>query len=288
MQRIGIIGGSGLYEMEGLKIVEEKLIQTPFGDPSDRYIIGEFQGKQVVFLPRHGMGHRLLPSEINYRANIFGMKSLGVEWILSVSAVGSFKKELKPCDVVLIDQFLDRTNQARKSTFFGDGLVAHVGFSHPVCEDLRMILLNESRTIQDTTFHNGGTYVNMEGPPFSTRAESLLYKSWGMDVIGMTNLQEAKLAREAEICFATMAMVTDWDCWIEGDPEAAVSVEMVLENSRKNVSVAKELIRKAIPKIPTDRHCGCSNALQNAVMTDPAVIPAKTKERLDIIIGKYI
>jgi 5'-methylthioadenosine phosphorylase len=202
--------------------------------------------------------------------------------------VGSFKKDLKPCDVVLIDQFLDRTNQARGSTFFGDGVVAHINFAHPVCESLRGIVLDAGMQIDNVTVHDGGTYVNMEGPAFSTRAESLLYKSWGMDVIGMTNLQEAKLAREAGICYATLAMVTDYDCWIEGDPEGEVSVEMIVQNLNKNISVAQEMIRKTVQKIPAERDCECAHALKYAIMTDPAEIPPHVKQRLDLIIGQYI
>lgn len=287
-QRIGIIGGSGLCEIEDLKITEEVKIETPFGNPSARFKLGELNGKEVVFIPRHGYGHTILPTELNSRANIWGMKKLGVEWILSVSAVGSFKKELKPCDVVLVDQFLDRTNQARPNTFFGEGLVAHIMFAHPVCHDLRKLVLKSCQNIEEITVHDGGTYVNMEGPAFSTRAESLLYKSWGMDVIGMTNLQEAKLAREAEICYTTIAMVTDYDCWIEGDPDAIVSVEMVLKSLNQNIKHAKTIIKNTINNLPVERKCECCSALENAIMTDPSAVPPETKERLELIIGKYI
>ena len=287
MQRIGIIGGSGLYEIEGIQNIESCKMETPFGDPSDEFKIGRLENKEVVFLPRHGVGHRFLPTELNSRANIWAMKKLGVEWIISVSAVGSFKKELKPLDIVLIDQFVDRTNQARPSTFFGDGIVAHIMFAHPVCPTLPKLILEASQD-EDVTLHLGGTYLNMEGPAFSTKAESLLYKSWGLDVIGMTNLQEAKLAREAEISYATMAMVTDYDCWIEDEETEDVSVEMVVQNLLKNVDTAKRIIKKTIKIIPDRHECSCAHALENAIMTQHDLIPKTTLTKLEPILNKYI
>lgn len=234
MPRIGIIGGSGLYDIEGLKNKKWIKINTHFGDPSDEYLVGELNGEEVVFLPRHGRGHKMMPSELNYRANIFGMKKLGVQWLISISAVGSFKKEIKPLDIVVIDQFVDRTNQARKMTFFGDGVVAHIAFAEPICSVLSDILYSTAKKLavkNNITVHKGGTYINMEGPAFSTEAESFLYKSWGMDVIGMTNMPEAKLAREAEMCFATLAMVTDYDAWYE--EESVVTVDVIIQNLKK-------------------------------------------------------
>jgi 5'-methylthioadenosine phosphorylase len=286
--RIGIIGGSGLYQIDGISIQDEIQLYTPFGEPSDKLVLAEYEDKQVVFLPRHGGGHRILPNEINYRANIWAMKSVGVEWIISVSAVGSFKKDIRPLDIVLVDQFYDRTSQ-RISTFFGNGIAAHIMFAHPVCENLRRILY---KTGQEhglgPRIHWGGTYLNMEGPAFSTKGESHLYQSWGMDVIGMTNLTEAKLAREAEICYATMAMVTDYDCWIEGDSSQEVSVDMIIENLKKNVEAAKKLIKAVIPIIPEKRNCECLDALKNAIMTPVDLIPRETKEKLKPILRKYI
>jgi len=288
-KRIGIIGGSGLYTMKGVVNMHRERVETPFGNPSDELEIGELEGREVVFLPRHGRGHRILPSEINYRANIWAMKKMGVEWIISVSAVGSFKKEIKPLDIVLVDQFVDRTKRSRETTFFGDGIAAHIIFAQPVCSELSTILYETGRKeIKYGNVHRGGTYLNMEGPAFSTKAESLLYKSWGMDVIGMTNMSEAKLAREAEICFATMAMVTDYDCWIEGESEAVVSVDVVVENFNKNIETVKEIIRKAIPQIPKERNCACASALKSAMITRPDRVPKKVLQRLDLILGKYI
>ncbi len=286
--RIGIIGGSGLYKIDGIENRDRVKVETPFGDPSDEFDMGELEGREVVFLPRHARGHRLLPSEINYRANIWAMKKLGVERIVSVSAVGSFKKEMKPTDIVLVDQFFDRT-QGRKATFFGDGVAGHIMFSHPVCDDLRKIVQTAGKKASpETVIHPQGTYVNMEGPAFSTRAESLTYKSLGFDVIGMTNLTEAKLAREAEICYMTMAMVTDYDCWIEGDPEATVSVDMIIQNLNKNVAAARSIIREVILSMPEGRTCSCGSTLANAVMTRPELITPEAKERLALILGKYI
>jgi 5'-methylthioadenosine phosphorylase len=289
MPRIGIIGGSGLYDIEGLKNKKWIKINTHFGDPSDEYLTGTLEGEEIVFLPRHGRGHKIMPSEINYRANIFGMKKLGVRWLISVSTVGSFKKEIKPLDIVIPDQFVDRTNQARKMTFFGDGVVAHIAFAEPICSILSDILYEVAKKLavrNNITVHKGGTYLNMEGPAFSTEAESFLYKSWGMDVIGMTNMAEAKLAREAEICFSTVAMVTDYDAWYE--EESIVTVDMIIRNLNKNVKVVKDLIKNTIPLIPKDRNCICVNALKNAIITGKDLISEKRKKELYPIIGKYI
>lgn len=283
MGKVGIIGGSGLYQIDGLKDVKEVKVATPFGDPSDSYMVGNLEGIETVFLPRHGRGHRILPTELNYRANIYGMKKLGVEEIISISAVGSFKKELKPLDIVLPDQFVDRTNQARKTTFFGEGIVAHISFAEPVCPGLRK-LIYEAGDRLGVTMHNKGTYLNMEGPAFSTKGESYLYKSWGMDIIGMTNMPEARLAREAEICYATVAFITDYDCW----HEEIVTIDMVIKNLTRNAETAKRLIKKAVPMLSGKRDCGCKNALQYAIITDKKLIPKGVKDKLDIIIGKYI
>jgi len=288
-KRIGIIGGSGLYEIEGLKSKDRIEIYTPFGKPSDKLNVGILEGREVVFLPRHGRGHRLLPSEINYRANIWAMKKLGVEQIISVSAVGSFKKEVKPGDIVIVDQFFDRTNQTRKSTFFGDGIVAHVSFAHPICPVLSKLLYEVGqKECGETEIHPSGTYLNMEGPAFSTKAESLIYKSWGVDVIGMTNLSEAKLSREAEICYATIAIVTDYDCWREDEPDSAVNLSMVVKNLNKGLKRAREIVKKVIPKLPEKRNCECASALKNAILTQYDMIPPATLERLELIVGKYV
>lgn len=287
--RIGIIGGSGLYDLEGLRRIERVHQDTPFGNPSDAYDIGELEGREIVFLPRHGRGHRISPSQLNYRANIWGMKKLGVEWILSVSAVGSLRKEIKPRDFVLIDQFIDRSNQGRKTTFFEDGIVAHIAFSHPICEELSRVIYEAGQECgEGASIHWGGTYLNMEGPAFSTRAESLLYKSWGADVIGMTNMAEARLAREAEICYATIAMATDYDSWIEGEIEEMVNVEMILANLQKNVSRVKKILRQAILNVPAVQECACSRALENAIVTSPDALPEGVKKRLNLIVGKYL
>jgi 5'-methylthioadenosine phosphorylase len=289
MGRIGIIGGSGLYKMEGIKKVEEVEINTPFGKPSEKFIIGELDAREVVFLPRHGVGHRISPTEINYRANIYGMKKLGVDRIVSVTACGSLKDELKPLDFVVVDQYVDRTNHAREMSFFTDGIVAHISFSHPVCPQLSDLLYDagyEAGKDLKVKMHKGGTYINMEGPAFSTLAESNLYRSWGMDVIGMTNMPEAKLAREAEICYATLACVTDYDCW---HPEyEKITIEMVIGNLLKNIENSKKIIHTLIKKLPEKRTCVCKDALKNSIITDAAVIPAKAKKDLDIIIGKYV
>ncbi|MBU1853914.1 MAG: S-methyl-5'-thioadenosine phosphorylase [Candidatus Omnitrophica bacterium] len=281
--KVGFIGGSGLYTIDGLKDVKEVKISTPFGEASSGYIIGKLDGVEIVFLPRHGRGHTILPTELNYRANIYGMKHLGVEQIISISAVGSFKKELKPLDVMLPDQFVDRTNQARKTTFFGEGIVAHISFAEPVCPDLRSVIFDAGKDV-GLKMHDRGTYLNMEGPAFSTKAESHLYKSWGMDVIGMTNMPEARLAREAEICFATVAFITDYDCW----HEEMVTIDMVIENLAKNSESAKKLIRNVVPRISRERNCQCKDALKYAIVTDKTKVPDHIKKRLDIIIGKYI
>jgi len=288
LKRIGIIGGTGLYEIEGFKNIERVHIKTPFGEPSGELVIGEMEGRSVVFLPRHGSGHRFLPSEINYRANIWALKSVGVEWIISISAVGSLKEDIKPLDIVLVDQFVDRT-YARKSTFFGNSIVAHIMFAHPVCEDLRKIIFQACpKKIENTNVHWGGTYLNMEGPAFSTKAESNIYRSLGIDVIGMTNLTEAKLAREAEICYATLAMVTDYDCWIENDPESMVNVEMIMKNLNINTENAKKIVRDTIIKIPENRSCECKDALKTAIITQREKIKSETIKKLAPIIGKYI
>lgn len=281
---IGVIGGSGLYEMDTLTNVEEIAVETPFGAPSDRYIVGTLEGVRVAFLPRHGRGHRFSPSELNFRANIYGFKSLGVEQIISVSAVGSLKEHIHPLNVVIPDQFFDRT-RGRVSTFFGDGLVAHVAFADPVCPCLSD-LLYQATVEQGATSHKGGTYLCMEGPAFSTRAESNVYRQWGMDIIGMTNLQEAKLAREAEICYATMAMVTDYDCWHETEED--VTVEAIIANLNKNAALAKKVIQTVVPRIAGERACICANALKYALLTNPAVIPGATRQKLDLLVGKYL
>ncbi|MFH1354764.1 MAG: S-methyl-5'-thioadenosine phosphorylase [Candidatus Omnitrophota bacterium] len=285
MPSIGIIGGSGLYKIDGIKDVKEVVIDTPFGKPSDKYIVGSLEGKEVVFLPRHGIGHRIPPSQINYRANIYGMKKLGVERLISVTACGSLKEELKPQDFVVVDQFVDRTNQARRMTFFEDGVVTHIMFAHPICEELSQMVYRAGTDLQ-LKMHKKGTYINMEGPAFSTLAESKLYRSWGMDVIGMTNMAEAKLSREAEICYSTLACVTDYDCW---HPEhESVTIDMVIENLTKNIDNAKKILCKVISNIPQRRSCSCADTLKYAIMTDRKSITDATKEKLDIIIGKYI
>ena len=281
--KIGIIGGSGLYKIDGLKDIKEVKVDTPFGKPSDDYIVGHLEGPEVVFLPRHGRGHRILPTELNYRANIYGMKKLGVEQIISISAVGSYKEELKPLDIVLPDQFVDRTNQARKTTFFGEGIVAHISFAEPVCPELKKAIYDAGNEL-GVTMHSNGTYLNMEGPAFSTKAESRLFKNLDMDIVGMTNMPEARLAREAEICFATGAFVTDYDCW----HEEMVTIDMVIANLTKNVETAKRLIKKVTPKLTKKRNCACKDALKYAIITDKKLIPKLTKKKLDIIIGKYI
>ena len=281
---IGIIGGSGLYDMAGVTDREEVTLTTPFGEASGPYLIGTLRGRRVAFLARHGAGHRILPSEINFRANIFGMKLLGVEYILSASAVGSLKEEYKPLDIVIPDQFFDRT-KGRPSTFFGGGLAAHVGFAHPFCWILSGLAYECGRQAR-ATVHKGGTYVCMEGPQFSTLAESNLYRSWGMDVIGMTNLQEAKLAREAEICYVTLALVTDYDCW--HPDHDSVTVEMIVATLIQNAQTAQRAIAEAITKLPAARGCNCGSALKHALITRPEAVPELTKKHLAPIIGKYL
>ncbi len=280
---IGIIGGSGLYAMPGFEAQDEIRLSTPFGEPSDAFVVGRLEGKHVAFLARHGRGHRILPSELNFRANIFGMKMLGVERILSLSAVGSLKQEHAPLDFLIPDQFFDRT-QGRASTFFGNGLVAHISFSDPVCPQLAGVV-HDSALQSGIRSKRGGTYLCMEGPAFSTRAESNVYRSWGMDVIGMTNLQEAKLAREAEICYVTIAMVTDYDCWHE--EHAAVTVDEIIGNLTKNAENACRLVRHAVATMPQARTCGCGSALKHAIITDRAAIPQAMKEELGLLIAKY-
>ena len=283
--QIGVIGGSGLYAMEGLTVLFERTVQTPFGEPSDPFVIGEMDGVRVAFLSRHGRGHRLLPSEINYRANIFAFKSLGIDTIVSVSAVGSMKEEYRPTDIVLPHQFIDRTRH-RPDTFFGNGIVAHISFADPICAAVSFGLSHAARQVK-VKAHIGGVYLCMEGPQFSTRAESKLYRSWGVDVIGMTNLPEAKLAREAEICYASIAMITDYDCWRESDE--AVTVGEILGYLETNAETAIKLIQEAIPQLAArERECLCLNALQNAIVTDRKIIPAALKETLAPIIGKYV
>ena len=281
---IGVIGGSGLYSLPGLENVEEIAIESPWGAPSDAYVLGTLNGKRLAFLARHGRGHRLLPSELNFRANLYGFKKLGVERIISFSAVGSLREDMAPQEFVLPDQFLDRT-RGRVSTFFGSGVVAHISFADPICPAL-LEALERACVNAGVGVHRGGTYVCMEGPAFSTKAESRLYRSWKMDIIGMTNLQEAKLAREAEICYVTVAMVTDYDCWHPGHD--AVSVEQIVTNLIKNSENAARVLVEALYVIPAVRGCGCGSALRNAILTDPAQIPADTRRDLDLLIGKYI
>ncbi len=285
MAKIGIIGGSGLYDIEGIEKLEKVTLGTPFGVPSDNYITGFLEGTAVVFLPRHGKGHHISPSEINYRANIFGMKKLEVEAIISVSACGSLKEEIRPLDFVIPDQFVDRTNKARESSFFTDGIVAHVAFADPVSPEVADILYESARAV-GVEAHKGGTYINMEGPQFSTKAESHLYRSWGMDIIGMTNMAEAKLAREAEISYATLAAVTDYDCWHPS--QGSVTVEMVIENLNRNISNAKKILKKAIPQLGQLTKFSAQEALKYAIMTAKDIIPERIKKELEIIIGKYI
>jgi 5'-methylthioadenosine phosphorylase len=283
--RIGIIGGTGLYAIEGLDRQRWVSVTTPFGAPSDRLLTGQFAGREVVFLPRHGLGHRLLPGELNHRANIYALKKLNVAWILSVSAVGSLQARYRPCDIVLPDQFIDRTKKTSEHTFFGDGIAAHIAFAHPICQELRQILFRTARTLK-ARVHNGGTYVNMEGPAFSTRAESMTHHKLGYDVIGMTNLGEAKCAREAEIAYASMAMVTDYDAWKTDGVH--VSVMAVIEYLHRNAALARSILAHAIPLIPTAPGCDCHTALRNAILTDPQLWPAKTKTRLSAILKSYL
>jgi len=281
---IGIIGGSGLYSMPGLTDVRELKQQTPFGDPSDAYVLGTLEGRKVGFLARHGRGHRILPTELNFRANIYGFKQLGVQRIVSVSAVGSLKEEHKPLDFVIPDQFFDRTRH-RVDTFFGDGVVAHIAFADPVCPQLSTVVENACKNVK-VTGKRGGTYLNMEGPQFSTKAESNIYRSWGMDVIGMTNLQEAKLAREAEICYVTVAMVTDYDCW--HPHHDSVTVDQIVAVLVKNAENAAKMVRETVAAMPAERVCKCGSALAHAILTERDKIPAATRKKLSLILDKYL
>ena len=282
---IGVIGGSGLYEMEGLTDLRDVTLDTPFGAPSDSFVTGMLGDVKLVFLPRHGRGHRLLPSEVPYRANIYGMKMLGVQRIISVSAVGSMKEEIVPGHIVIPDQFFDRTQGKRASTFFGEGVVAHVQFADPVCRDLSVVLADAARAV-GATVHQGGTYICIEGPNFSSRAESNVYRSWGVDVIGMTNIPEARLAREAEICYATVALATDYDCWHEAHDD--VSIEAILAIIRQNVTTARSIIKAAVGHLQQPPACACGEALKYAVITDPQRIPARTYENLALLIGRHL
>jgi len=285
MPKIGIIGGSGLYDIEELEDKKWIKLNTPFGKPSDDFLLAKLQEKEIVFLSRHAKGHKLSPSVINYRANIYGLKSLGVERIISFSACGSLKEKYKPLDFLIPDQFVDRTNQARKHTFFNEGLVAHINFAHPICRELAKLAYEAARKV-GVSVHLGGIYLNMEGPQFSTKAESNLYRSWGMDIIGMTNMTEARLAREAEMCYVTLAAVTDYDCWYES--QASVTVDMILDNLKKNVQNSKRILKEVMPYISEERSCGCREALKYSIITNPKLIPKQVKKKLGIIIGKYI
>ncbi len=285
MNAIGVIGGSGLYEMEGLEDVRRVNLETPFGLPSDEYVTGTLHGIPMVFLPRHGRGHRLLPSEVNYRANIHGMKQLGVGRIISVSAVGSLREEIAPGHIVIPDQFIDRTKGIRRDSFFGEGIVAHAGFADPVCHTLSDILF-QAAVEAGARVHRGGVYICMEGPAFSTRAESFSYRDLDASIIGMTNLTEAKLAREAEICYGVIALSTDYDCWHETHED--VTIEAVLAIIHQNVTTAKSIIRHAVSKIAAERQCACATAMQYAIITDRSVIPEGTRRKLDLIVGKYL
>ncbi len=281
---VGIIGGSGLYELPGLRDVRWRRLRTPFGDPSDEYCCGRLDGHAVAFLARHGRGHRRMPTELNFRANIWGLKALGAEWVISVSAVGSMREEIKPLDLVIPDQFFDATKR-RVSSFFGDGIVAHIGMAEPVCADLATILEKAARQT-GATVHRGGTYICIEGPQFSTRAESRIYRSWGVDVIGMTNMPEAKLAREAELCYATLALATDYDVW--HDTHAAVTVEAVVHNLLTNVATAKAVLGRAIPMIASPRTCPCPSLLRNAIITNPKAFPPAARRRLALLLAKHV
>ena len=281
--RIAVIGGTGLYKIEGIEVIDELDIDTPFGKPSDKITVAKIDKTDVAFLPRHGVGHKFLPTEIPVKANIWALKKIGVERIIAISAVGSLKEEIKPRDIVIPDQIIDRT-KSRANSFFGDGIVGHVAFADPFCNDLRGILMN---TVNELGYrvHFGGTYVCMEGPLFSTRAESNLYRSWGGSVIGMTAIPEAKLAREAEICYGMLAFATDYDCWKEGEED--VSIEMVVENLKANTNAAQEIIKKVIKTIPKERKCICKDAAKYAIITDPSAIPLETKNKLELFYGKY-
>ena len=280
---VGIIGGSGLYELPGLTGARWRRVRTPFGDPSDEYCEGQLGDRPVVFLPRHGRAHRLMPSELNFRANIWGLKALGVEWVVSVSAVGSMREEIRPLDLVIPDQYFDHTRR-RVSSFFGEGIAAHIGMADPVCPQVADVLDKSGREV-GATVHRGGTYICIEGPQFSTKGESRIYRRWGVDIIGMTNMPEVKLAREAELCYATLALVTDYDVWHEGHD--AVSVEVVVQNLHRNVATAKEVLARVVPRLPAIRDCECAGLLRNAVITNPAAFTPAARKRLDLLIGKY-
>jgi 5'-methylthioadenosine phosphorylase len=282
--KIGVIGGSGLYEMEGIERKRWSRVTTPFGKPSDQYLTGRIGKREVVFLPRHGRGHTILPSELNHRANIYGMKKLGVSHIISISAVGSLKEEYHPTDIVVIDQFFDRTKRSQEFTFFGDGMVAHIAFADPICRRMQQMLVACAQHV-GATVHMGGTYVNMEGPAFSTRAESQFHRQMGWDVIGMTNYGEARCAREAEICYATLAMVTDYDCWHEA--HEAVTVEMVVANLMKNSKTAQEIIRRAMVALDPAADCICRHALATAIMTHIQILRPATRQKLGLLLEKY-
>ncbi len=282
--KIGVIGGSGLYQMEELQGVNEIKVDTPFGDPSDALITGVLDGKEMVFLPRHGVGHRIQPTDLNYRANIYAMKKLGVEWIISLSAVGSMKEEIAPGHIVIPDQYYDNTRR-RISTFFGNGIVVHISFADPTCVKLNSILSGAARAA-GCSVHQGGTYLCIEGPQFSTKAESNIYRGWGVDVIGMTNATESKLAREAEICYSTVALPTDYDVWRES--EETVTVEQILAVLNANVERSKNIIREAVKSLPYERDCGCPGALKDAILTAPEKIPAEKKQELELLLGKYL
>jgi 5'-methylthioadenosine phosphorylase len=281
---IGVIGGSGLYELPGMTDVRWRRVRTPFGDPSDELCVGQMGARPVVFLARHGRGHRLMPTEVNFRANIWALKSLGVEWVISISAVGSMKESIHPLDLVIPDQFFDATKR-RVSSFFGEGIVGHVGMAEPICPQLATIVEKAARQTS-ATVHRGGTYVCIEGPQFSTKAESRVYRSWGVDVIGMTNMPEVKLAREAELCYATLALATDYDVW--HDTHETVSVESVVRNLLQNVATAKDVLARAIPTVGPPRTCPCPSLLQNAIITDPKTFPLTTRRRLELLLGKYL
>jgi 5'-methylthioadenosine phosphorylase len=283
--RIGVIGGSGLYEIEGLTEIEEVEVTTPFGDPSDAITIGTLEGVRVAFLPRHGKGHRVMPTELNSRANIYALKSLGVERIISVSACGSMKEEIRPLDIVIPDQIFDQTKLRRPYTFFGEGIVVHIAFDEPFCPELSELLYEAAREA-GARVHKGGTFITIEGPRFSTKGESHIYRQWGVDIIGMTAVPEAQLAREAEICYATMAHVTDYDVWHEA--EEPVTVEMVIRNLLKNIEKAKEILKVLVPRIPKERKCACATALKDAIITQRERIPEELKEKLKLLIGKYL
>lgn len=280
---LGVIGGSGLYEMEGMRNVRTVHVRTPFGDPSDAMVVGEIEGRTLAFLPRHGRGHRIIPSQINFRANIYALKKIGAGWVLSISAVGSMKENIRPGDIVVVDQFYDNT-RFRPGTFFGDGIVAHIPFADPVCPNLAGIAYAASKKAVKRT-HRGGTYLCMEGPAFSTRGESLIYRKWGVDVIGMTNMPEAKLAREAELCYSTLALATDYDCWHESEED--VSIEAILAIIRKNVENSRRIIREVARRLPGKDSCGCGDALRHAIITDRKKVPAAARKRLGLFLGKY-